>query len=70
MGNYYTGRVRPTDRLDALTQFKINNVGFSLGVNNLLNENYYSITSQMINRNELYSKAEGRTVYLKLGVNY
>jgi iron complex outermembrane recepter protein len=39
-------------------------------VNNLLNEDYYSITSQMINRNELYSKAQGRTVYLKLGVNY
>lgn len=70
VGNYYTGRVRSTERLDALTQFKVNNVDFSVGVNNLLNEDYYSITSQMINRNELYSKAEGRTVYLKLGVNY
>ncbi|WP_336964610.1 TonB-dependent receptor [Sphingobium aquiterrae] len=70
VGSYFTGRVRPVDRIDASTRFKVDAFDVSLGVNNLLNEDYYSVTSQMLNRNELYSKAQGRTVYIKLGLNY
>lgn len=70
IGNYYTGRVRPTDRIDLSTRFKVAPFDFSAGVRNLLNADYYSIDSQLLNRNELYSKAEGRTIFIKMGVNY
>ncbi|MBY8824220.1 TonB-dependent receptor [Sphingomonas colocasiae] len=69
-GNFYTGRIRPTDRIDLSTKFKADPFDVSVGVNNLLNEDYFSVSAQLINRNELYTKAEGRTVYVKLGVNY
>ncbi len=70
VGSFFTGRVEPTTRVDALTRVKVGNVDLSLGVNNLLNEDYFPVTSQMLNRNERYSKAEGRTLFLRLGVDY
>lgn len=70
IGSYFTGRVRPIDRIDASTQVHFDKFDLSVGVNNLLNEDYYSVTSQMLNRNELYSKAQGRTVYIRFGFNY
>jgi iron complex outermembrane receptor protein len=70
INNYYTGEVDPTTRVDASTKYKMNNILFTLGVNNLFNNDYYSVTSQMINRDALYSKAEGRTLFLKMAVDY
>lgn len=69
--NFYTGKIEPTNRIDLSSRYKFNDsVDLTVGVNNLFNKDYYSVTSQLLNRNALYVKAEGRTVYLKLGVNY
>ncbi|MGH6781072.1 MAG: TonB-dependent receptor, partial [Sphingomonadaceae bacterium] len=70
VGNFYTGKVEPTTRIDASTEFKLGPADFTLGVSNLLNNDYYSVTSQMINRNDRYSKALGRTVFLQVGIDY
>ncbi len=70
INDYYTGRVRPVTRFDASTQYKINNIQFTLGVNNLFNKDYYSVTSQMLNRDQLYSKGEGRTLFLRMSADY
>lgn len=70
INDFYTGRVRPVTRVDASTQYRMNNLLFTVGVNNLFNNDYYSVTSQMINRDQLYSKAEGRTLFLKMSAEY
>ena len=70
VGNFYTGRIRPVSRFDLSSTLKIKPFDLSLGVSNLFNADYYSVTSQLLNRNDLYAKAEGRTVFIKLGVEY
>lgn len=70
VGRFYTGRVEPTTRVDASTRFEVGPADFTVGVSNLLNNDYYTVTSQMLNRNERYSKALGRTVFLQIGVDY
>lgn len=70
VGNFYTGKVEPTTRVDISTEFKLGPADLTLGVSNLLNNDYFSVTSQMLNRNERYSKALGRTVFLQIGVDY
>ena len=70
IGNFYTGRIRPTDRFDASSTVKLSPFDVSIGVSNLFNADYYSVTSQLVNRNDLYVKAEGRTVFVKVGVEY
>lgn len=70
VGNFYTGKVEPTTRVDVSTEYKLGPADFTLGISNLFNNDYYSVTSQMINRNERYSKALGRTVFLQVGIEY
>lgn len=70
IGSFFTGRVQPTTRVDALTQVQMGAIDLSLGISNLLNEDYFPVTSQMLNRNERYSKAEGRTLFVRLAVDY
>lgn len=70
VGTFYTGTVEPTTRIDASTRIKIGTADLTLGVNNLLNNDYYTVTSQMLNRNERFSKALGRTVFVQIGVDY
>lgn len=68
--NFYTGRVTPTTRIDASTNFKAGPADVTLGISNLLNNDYYTVTSQMLNRNAGYSKALGRTISVTVGFNY
>lgn len=70
VGNFYTGRVEPTTRIDASTEYKMGPANFTLGINNLLNNDYFPVISQAINRNERYSKALGRTIFLQVGIDY
>ncbi|WP_332769543.1 TonB-dependent receptor [Phenylobacterium sp.] len=70
VGAFYTGKVEPTTRIDAMTEFKVDRADISIGVSNLLNSDYFPVTSQMLNRNDRYSKAEGRTLFVRVGVNY
>ena len=70
IGSFYEGRVRATTRIDASTSFEFGASDLSIGVNNLLNDDYFTSTSQLVNRNDRFSKAEGRTLYLRYGVNY
>jgi iron complex outermembrane recepter protein len=70
VGNFYTGDVQSTTRVDALTSFKLHDADVSLGVANLLNKDYFPLSSQMLNRNDRYSKAEGRTLFLRVGYAY
>ncbi|OYW87964.1 MAG: hypothetical protein B7Z20_03735, partial [Sphingobium sp. 32-64-5] len=70
VGTFYTGKVEPTTRIDASTRVEVGPAGITLGVSNLLNNDYYTVTSQMLNRNERYSKALGRTVFVQIGVDY
>ena len=62
--------MEPTTRIDASTRYDFGPVDISLGVSNLLNNDYYTVTSQMLNRNERYSKALGRTVFVQIGIDY
>lgn len=70
IGRFYEGRVRATTRIDAMTSFDLGSADLSIGVNNLLNDDYFTATSQLVNRNDRFSKAEGRTLYVRYGVNY
>ncbi|PTQ13232.1 hypothetical protein CLG96_03685 [Sphingomonas oleivorans] len=70
INNFYTGRVESTTRVDASTKFKIGPADLTVGVSNLLNNDYYSVTSQMLNRNDRYSKALGRTAFVQIGIDY
>lgn len=70
VGTFYTGKVEPTTRIDASTRIEVGPADITLGVSNLLNNDYYTVTSQMLNRNERYSKALGRTVFVQVGVDY
>lgn len=70
VGNFFTGRVEPTTRVDASTEYKMGPANFTLGVNNLLNNSYFSVISQALNRNDRYSKALGRTVFVQVGIDY
>ncbi|HEY8587547.1 MAG TPA: TonB-dependent receptor [Rhodanobacter sp.] len=70
INNFYSGRIRPTNRIDLSTQYTINNFDMSFGISNLFNNDYYSVASQLINRDERYSKAEGRRFFMKVGINY
>lgn len=70
IGDFYTGKVEPTTRIDAMTKFDLGKADVAVGVSNLLNSDDFPVTSQMLNRNERYSRAEGRTLFVRLGVNY
>ena len=70
MSTFYTGKVEPTTRIDASTSIKAGPADITLGVSNLLNNDYYTVTSQMLDRNERYSKAFGRTVFIQIGIDY
>lgn len=70
IGNFYTGKVEPTTRIDAMSQFDLGRADVAIGVSNILNSDYFPVTSQMVNRNDRYSKAEGRTLFVRVGVEY
>lgn len=70
IGNFYTGAVEDTFRVDASTSKDFGAVDLTLGVSNLFNADYFTVTSQMLNRNDRYAKALGRTVFIKLGFDY
>ncbi|HKY82796.1 TonB-dependent receptor [Novosphingobium mathurense] len=70
VGTFYTGKVEPTTRIDASTSIKLGPTDITLGISNLLNNDYYTVTSQMLNRNERYSKALGRTILVQIGIDY
>jgi iron complex outermembrane receptor protein len=70
IGSFFTGKVEPTTRIDASTRIEVGPADITLGVSNLLNNDYYTVTSQMLNRDERYSKALGRTVFVQIGIDY
>lgn len=70
IGNFYVGKVEPTTRIDVMTQYDLGRADVAVGISNLLNSDYFPVTSQMVNRNDRYSKAEGRTLFVRVGVDY
>lgn len=70
VGNFYTGEVDSTFRVDASTQKDFGALDVTLGVQNLFNADYFTVTSQMLNRDDRYAKALGRTVFVKFGFEY
>lgn len=70
VGQFYTGEVEDTFRVDASTRKEFGILDVTLGVSNLFNADYYTVTSQMLNRNDRYAKALGRTIFVQLGFDY
>lgn len=70
IGNFYEGAVEDTFRVDASTSIDFGLVDLTLGISNIFNADYYTVTSQMLNRNDRYAKALGRTVFIKVGFDY
>lgn len=70
VGRFYEGEVEQTFRVDASTQKEFGPFDLTVGVSNLFNADYFTVSSQMINRNDRYAKALGRTVFIQLGLDY
>ena len=57
--------------LDVAARFEITrNIEVGVGVRNLLNKDYYTNYSEGFNTNDNYIKANGRTLNLRLAINY
>jgi len=64
-------RVEAYTVVDFSASYSLETAGaFTLGVQNLLNADYFSLGSQFFNRNDRYSKAPGRVVKLSYAMDF
>lgn len=70
MQRFHEGEVTANFLLDLLSTYELPLGRLSFGVNNLLNDDYYTNYSQGFNRNDTYNKATGATGMIKYEVNF
>lgn len=70
-GRFHEGKVNSFSTVDASARLLLRkNIDLTLGVRNLFNRDYFTNYSEGFNTNDNYLKAPGRTVSVRLGVNY
>ncbi len=70
-GRVHEGKVNSWFTLDVAARFAITrNMEVGVGVRNLLNKDYYTNYSEGFNTNDNYIKANGRTLNVRLAINY
>lgn len=65
LGRFWEGKIEDFLVVDLATSLQLGPGTLSIGINNLFNEDYFTVISQSANRDERLSKAEGATAYLK-----
>lgn len=70
-GRFHEGKVNPFHTVDISARMNLTqNVDLSFGVRNVFNRDYFTNYSEGFNSNDNYLKAPGRTLSVRLGVNY
>lgn len=70
-GRFHEGKINPFTTVDLSARLALaKNVDLSLGIRNLLNRDYFTNYSEGFNSNDNYLKAPGRSVSVRVGVNY
>ena len=70
-GRFHEGKVNSWFTLDLATRFQLTkNLELGAGIRNLLNKDYYTNYSEGFNTNDNYIKAQGRTLNLRIAINY
>ncbi|MBS0421658.1 MAG: TonB-dependent receptor [Proteobacteria bacterium] len=70
-GVFHQGHVHPYFQTDVAARFSFGKLGdLSVGVNNLLNRDYFTNYSEGFNTNDNYIKAPGATLTVRYGINY
>lgn len=64
------GKVESYTIVDATSHWRTSVGDFTLAVNNLLNEDYFPVISQMYNFDTQYTKGPGRSVMLTYGIDW
>ncbi|GGF03357.1 iron complex outermembrane recepter protein [Chishuiella changwenlii] len=64
------GKVSPIDLFNLSSNYKMNNMRISLGIENLFNKTYYTSSSMLMARNNEYARGNGRYYTLGFTVNY
>lgn len=67
---FHEGEVTSNFLVDLLSTYELPLGRLSFGVNNLLNDDYYTNYSEGFNRNDTYNKATGATGMIKYEVNF
>lgn len=67
---FHEGRVSSNALFDLLTTYQFPSSRLSLGINNLLNNDYYTTYSEGFNRNDTYNKATGATAMLRYEMRF
>lgn len=70
-GRFHEGKVNSWTTVDVAARFALaRNMELSVGVRNLLNEDYYTNYSEGFNTNDNYLKAPGRTLNARFAMSY
>ena len=70
-GVFHEGHVHSYFQADAAARFELGRYGdLSVGIDNLLNRDYFTNYSEGFNTNGNYIKAPGRTLTVRYGINY
>jgi len=67
---FHEGEITSGFTMDLMTTYSFSSSEISLGVNNLLNSDYYTNYSEGFNRNDAFNKATGATAVVKYTVNF
>tara|TARA_B100001939_G_scaffold338664_1_gene344523 strand:+ start:11484 stop:13640 length:2157 start_codon:yes stop_codon:yes gene_type:complete len=69
-GRQFEGPIEAYTTIDLLVTGQVGPGVLSLGVQNMLNEDYFTVLSQSFNRNDRLAKAPGTTATIRYGVSY
>lgn len=70
-GRFHEGRINSWTTVDVLGRFKPRrNTEVAVGIRNLFNKDYYTNYSEGFNTNDNYLKAPGRTLTVRLAIDY
>jgi iron complex outermembrane receptor protein len=70
-GQFHIGHVHPFFQADLAATIGLRSYGdLNIGVQNLLNRDYFTNYSEGFNTNDNYIKAPGRTLTIRYGINY
>lgn len=67
---FHEGEVTSNFLMDLLSTYELPRGRLSVGINNLLNDDYYTNYSEGFNRNDTYNKATGATASIKYEINF
>jgi iron complex outermembrane recepter protein len=70
-GRFHEGKVNSWFTVDVAARFALGrNMEVGVGIRNLLNKDYYTNYSEGFNTNDNYIKAQGRTLNVRVAINY